>query len=263
MTPSDNQEMAERTCILKVDIGSRGMGINTLTSDHDHKGVCIEDFSSHVSLGGPFEQFGPRQWGVDEVAGYPEGLDLEIYSLHKFLSLALKGNPNILMILFHPSPILQTDEGKRLQDLTPKLLSRRAANAFKGYMYQQKARLENRGRPHLIEKYGFDVKFAMHLIRVGLQGVELLTHGAITLPIPEPHREHLIDIREGKVPAKAIYEEATDLEEQLTLLHERTELPDEPDVDYVAEWMRTTYWNTWQHRSYMEKVFWDGAETVH
>jgi uncharacterized protein len=256
-------EIDDRTLILKVDVGSRGMGINTLTSDHDHKGVCIEDFSVHMSLGAPFEQFGPKKYGVDEVPGYAEGLDLEVYSLRKFLLLALKGNPNILSMLFHPSPILRTDEGRLLQELTPKILSRRAASAFRGYMFQQKAKLENRGRPQLVDKYGFDVKFAMHLIRIGLQGVELLSKGTITLPIPEPFREHLLDIREGKVSAKAIYEEALDLEEQIALLAERTELPDEPDVEYVGSWMRTFYWGAWQHRAFLEETFQNGDLTIH
>jgi hypothetical protein len=32
--------------------------------------------------------------------------------------------------------------------------------------------------------HGYDTKYAMHVLRLGLQGVELLTTGRFTLPVP-------------------------------------------------------------------------------
>lgn len=243
-------EMVNRTTILRVDIGSRGFGLNTPTSDHDHKAVCIEDYSVHMATSmRRWEQEGPTQFPVGEVTAYPEGLDLETYSLWKFLHLAMRGNPNILCILFHPEPVIQTELGQALQALAPRLLSKRAGSAFLGYMQAQKSRLISRGRPKFVDVYGFDVKFAMHLLRIGFQGVELLKTGKITLPIPISVREFLIEVREGKHPKEHCLEVASQLEHSLKTLMDLTKLPETPDRDYVELWARSMYWNEWLKRS--------------
>lgn len=40
-------------------------------------------------------------------------------------------------------------------------------------------------RPELVERFGYDTKFAMHAVRLGLQGVEYVETGKITLPSPD------------------------------------------------------------------------------
>jgi hypothetical protein len=40
----------------------------------------------------------------------------------------------------------------------------------------------------------------MHALRLGLQGLELLTTGRITLPVPEPYCAYLRSIRRGERP---------------------------------------------------------------
>jgi hypothetical protein len=37
----------------------------------------------------------------------------------------------------------------------------------------------------------YDTKYAMHALPLGLQGVELLTTGRITLAVPQPHNQYL------------------------------------------------------------------------
>ena len=48
--------------------------------------------------------------------------------------------------------------------------------------------------------HGYDTKYAMHALRLGIQGVELLSTGRITLPVPEPSRAYLRSVRHGEVP---------------------------------------------------------------
>jgi len=43
-------------------------------------------------------------------------------------------------------------------------------------------------RPGLVAIHGYDTKYAMHALRLGLQGIELRTTCRITLPTPEPDR---------------------------------------------------------------------------
>jgi len=47
--------------------------------------------------------------------------------------------------------------------------------------------------------YGFDTKYAMHMLRLGFQGVELLTTGRLSLPMREPERSYLLDVRRGRL----------------------------------------------------------------
>lgn len=239
-------QMAKENTIILVDVGSRGLGLNTPTSDHDHKGVCVESLSQFVTAS-PFEQWGPKQYAVDELDKWPEGLDLEIYSLRKFMRLALQGNPNILSILFHPKPIYISETGTALQNLAPYVLSRRAVNAFLGYMLAQKSRAAERGRPKYVDQYGFDVKLIMHLLRLGMQGVELMKTGRITLPVPEPNRNYLVQVRQGEIPLEECLKVAEGLEAELKALKDgnNSPLPVEPDWNYCDVWMRSIYWNQW------------------
>ena len=55
-------------------------------------------------------------------------------------------------------------------------------------------------RPELVAVHGYDPKDAMHALRLGLQGIELLTTGRITLPVPEPGGGYLRSIRRGERP---------------------------------------------------------------
>jgi len=75
------------------------------------------------------------------------------------------------------------DFGAELRALTPAIVSRRVQGPFLGYLQAQQQRLTGeRGqkrihRPELEEMYEFDTKYAMHMLRLGFQGVELLTTG--------------------------------------------------------------------------------------
>jgi hypothetical protein len=70
---------------------------------------------------------------------------------------------------------------------------------------------------------GYDTKYAMHALRLGFQGIELLTTGRITLPVPEPHRAYLRSIRRGERPLAEVLDAVTAAETRLTEL--RTALP--------------------------------------
>lgn len=88
--------------------------------------------------------------------------------------------------------LVRTELGAELCALRPALLSQRAGRGYLGYLRGQKERLlgvrgqKHVNRPELIEAHGFDTKYAMHAARLGYQGVELLSTGRLTLPMPEP-----------------------------------------------------------------------------
>jgi hypothetical protein len=254
-----NRELAERSTILRGLVGStvHGLNVNDGIDDRDEMGVCVEPFENAMTLSEPFEQFIYRS--AAEREGRPNArstggdLDLTIYSLRKWMRLALKGNPTILLLLFTPAEQLVScdDLGRKLRALTPAIVSRRVQGPFLGYLTAQKQRITGqRGqkrihRPELEEMYGFDTKYAMHMLRLGFQGVELLTTGRLSLPMREPERSYLLDVRRGKVSEEECLRRAGDLEQQLTDLATSGVLPDAPDEARVERWVLEAYRRRW------------------
>src|SRR5439155_3782186 len=109
----------------------------------------------------------------------------------------------LLLFVRDDATLVRTELGLKLQALAPALLSRRAGRGYLGYLRGQKERLlGTRGqkrvnRPELVEAHGFDTKYAMHAARLGHQGLELLETGRVTLPMPEPTRSRVMEIRTG------------------------------------------------------------------
>lgn len=261
MGESKWKEMAERTTILRCRVGSQAYGLSTDTSDLDEKGVCIEDFETFCSLQGEFEQLEYRtaseRTGKHDAKSEPEDLDLTIYSLRKFLRLATYGNPNIVELLFIGDVISRTASfGIQLQLLYPYIVSRQAGRRYLGYMEAQKQRLlGERGqmrvtRTDLIEAWGYDTKYAGHVIRLGMHGVELLETGMLKLPIEEPMRSQLLAIKAGKWSFNEVLQACGDLETKVKDLVKDGPIRDQPDYEVVEKWMRRAYWQTWESSAY-------------
>jgi hypothetical protein len=254
-----NRERAERCTILRGLVGStvHGLNVNDGIEDRDEMGICVEPLDEAMALWAPFEQFiyrsAAEREGRDDARSTAGDLDLTIYSLRKWTRLALKGNPTIMLLLFTPEDqLVFCDElGAELRALTPSIVSRRVQGPFLGYLQAQKQRLTGeRGqkrihRPELEEMYGFDTKYAMHMLRLGFQGVELLTTGRLSLPMREPARSFLLDVRRGKVSEQECLTRAGELEQELTDLATASPLPGEPDETRLAEWMLGAYRRRW------------------
>jgi hypothetical protein len=80
-------------------------------------------------------------------------------------------------------------------------------------------------REELFTKYGFDVKFGMHCIRLVLEGKELMETGKLVFPLKDAAL--LLDIRNGKYTAEEIKEMANDLTSELDAMI--SPLPEKPD----------------------------------
>lgn len=100
-------------------------------------------------------------------------------------------------------------------------------------------------RPELIAAHGYDTKYAMHALRLGLQGIELLSTGRITLPVPEPHRAYLRSVRRGERPLAEVLDAITDAETQLARLRDSTTVAEQPDRSWVDNWLHHSHQNFW------------------
>jgi hypothetical protein len=183
----------------------------------------------------------------------PGDLDLVAYSLRKYVRLALKGHPTILLLLFVPETeiVAKTNLGNELRDQRRAILSRQAGRGYLGYLRGQKERLlgprgqKNVNRPELVAAHGYDTKYAMHAARLGIQGIELLDTGQVTLPMPEPDRSRVMAIRTGERSFDEAIAEIDDLERQLAGALERSDLRDEPDRRAVDAFLVEAYRQAW------------------
>jgi hypothetical protein len=132
----------------------------------------------------------------------------------------------------------------------PRFVTGLAAARYLGYLQGQKAAMTGQAgahtnRPELVAVHGYDTKYAMHALRLGLQGIELLTTGRITLPVPEPDRGYLRSIRRGERPLAEVLDAVTETEARLEELRDSAAVPDEPDRGWVDDWLHRSYLYFW------------------
>lgn len=248
------RQIAEENLILLTQVGSGLHGVSVDgQDDRDEMGLCIEPPSCVIGLE-RFEQYQFRTQ-PDGARSGPGDLDKTVYSLRKWARLAAQGNPTVLLLLFVPeSEIVSTNwAGRVVQGDAGLFLSKECGHRFIGYLDAQWERLlgmrsRRTNRPELIEQYGFDSKFAYHAVRLGLQGVELLQTGRITLPIPEPDRTWLKELRVGKHSKEEAVERINDLRADLEKLTATCDLPDRPDYGKINEWLTETYQLWWAEK---------------
>ena len=88
-------------------------------------------------------------------------------------------------------------------------------------------------RVGLFEKYGYDTKFASHLVRLLYEGKELLETGSLVFPLKES--QLILDIKNGKYEMVDVIAMADDLETELRYAKEHSNLPKNPNYHAIQE----------------------------
>ncbi len=198
--------------ILKVVIGSRAYGLETEDSDTDYRGVYLPPAELHWSL-----------------FGVPENLENDAtqecyWELQKFVTLALKANPNVLECLYSPLIEHATPLGRELLTMRESFLSRVAYQTFNGYVLSQFKKLQADLRNHGAVKW----KHVMHLLRLLLSGICVLKHGYVPVRIEE-HRDRLLAIKRGEIAWDEIEVWRKELHRDFDFALSETTLPERPD----------------------------------
>lgn len=260
-----NKAIAEKGLLLRTQVGSPVHGLNVKEQDdRDEMGLCLEP-PEHVVGFGHFEQYEYRTQPDHHRSG-PGDLDLVVYSLRKWLRLALKGNPTVTLPLFveDKEVVFASQSGRYLRDHRKDFLTMRTVRAHLGYLHNQRERMRDAGgkgkdvtRPELIEAYGFDTKYAGHMVRLGVQGLEILMTGNLVLPMAPAWRSTIRGIRTGEYTQDEILEMAEDLEETIKVCMKSPEpvLPEEPATSVWEEWMIDLYYWQWGLTPVIRKVF--------
>lgn len=241
--------------ILECVVGStlHGTSVDDGLEDLDLMSILIEspkEFIGFSAVDTWVERTKPN--GVRSEAG---DVDRSIYGLRKYLRLALKGNPTILLALFVPPEFKRGNDdarGRALQALAPQIVSKQVYGPWRGYMKQQHERLlglrgqRNVTRPELVDKYGYDTKYAGHIIRLGAQGIEILTTGRMTLPMKAEDRQLVLQVRTGKYTLAEVSKLIIAAEEGIEKAYAESPLPLWPNRKLVEEWMMDTYIESWK-----------------
>lgn len=135
------------------------------------KGDYIPGFSDNPEK---FEHFQQHH-----ISAYEKDYDVAIYGIVKFFRLAIDNNPNVLDMLWVPDNCIThiNEIGHHIRKNRKHFLHKGSFHRFRGYAHQQFKRLENSPRIDLIEKYGYDTKFAYHIVRLCLQAEQILEGG--------------------------------------------------------------------------------------
>lgn len=226
--------------LLLAEYGSRAYGTATVDSDHDLMGIYLEsDYQIYGLAEAKTRQtdLGRRSTSADT--------DVTLHPLRKYVSLAANGNPTVLSLLWSTEDLIEYRHAAAdlLIDHRELFISRRAVTAHLGYaMSQYKAltgqRTKRTNRPELIERYGYDTKFAAHLLRLLLQGIELVRDHRYTLPMPPEQRLLLKEVRQGKPSLEDVLDRADELTARLRRLEVENDLPERPDMDAVNSLLR-------------------------
>lgn len=235
--------------IIRVRAGSHVNGLATEDSDVDLMSVYLEPLEATLGLQSCPKTVVSRDVPEGHRSG-PGDVDLTVYRLHHYMALATQGNPNLLTVLYAPpSDVLSiTAAGHGLRALAPHIVSQRGVRHHLGYLVGQHDRMRGIGtkqnrvpnRPELVDRFGYDVKYAAHAVRLGYQGLQLAATGRIVFPMPPQEREIVMSIRRGEWTQHHVHSWIEHLKRALKFVIETPELDvlrAEPDWDEINAWM--------------------------
>lgn len=208
--------------IYRCIVGSRAYGLSHDDSDTDRRGIYLPPAELEWSLYGVPEQLDIRE--TDEC----------YWELQKFITLALKANPNILECLFTPLVEQSSEIGDALLAARTVFLSKLVYQTYNGYVMSQFKKLEQ----DLRTKEQINWKHAMHLIRLLLQGIEVLSEGRLLVEV-STHRDRLLAVRHGRESWTSVNQWRLALHREFEQAFRVTELPDSPGY---AEANRLLIW---------------------
>jgi predicted nucleotidyltransferase len=183
-------------------------------SDVDQRGIYLAPAELQWSLFGAPEQF------EDNAA------QSCYWELQKFLTMALKANPNILECLYSPIVEKVTSLAEELLAMRQGFLSRMIFQTFNGYAMSQFKKIEQDIRNSGEIKW----KHAMHLLRLLLTGAATLREGQVPVRV-QVYREPLLAVKRGEMPWGEVDAWRRELHSDFEQALAETKLPERPNYE--------------------------------
>jgi len=206
--------------IYRCVVGSRAFGLDDENSDTDLRGIYLPPAEFHWSMFGVPEQIESKE--TEEC----------YWELRKFLILALKANPNILECLFTPLVEYADELAEELLFIRKIFLSKLVYQTYNGYVMSQFKKLEQDLRSTGEIKW----KHAMHLIRLLLQGIEILREKDLVVRVSD-NRVKLLAIKNAELDWREVNEWRVKLHKEFDEAFAQTTLPERPDYERANEFL--------------------------
>ena len=204
----------ESFIIYRCVVGSRAYGLDNDESDTDRRGIYLAPAELQWSLFGAPEQFEDN------------ATQSCYWELQKFLTMALKANPNILECLYSPMVEKVTPLGAELIAARQGFLSQMIFQTFNGYAMSQFKKIEQDIRNHGEVRW----KHAMHLLRLLMTGAATLREARVPVRV-EGHRERLLAIKRAELPWAEVDAWRKELHHDFERALAETKLPERPDYE--------------------------------
>jgi predicted nucleotidyltransferase len=231
-------------CHYLTIMGSYAYGVNTEDSDFDVYGFCIPPKNMiFPHLDGEIVGFGRQkkkfeQWHMPHLKVKEQEYDFTVYSIVKYFSLCMENNPNMIDSLYTPHNlvIFSTKIGDMVRENRDLFLHKGVYHKLKGYAYSQlhlmktKNPQEGSKRYDNIQEYGYDTKYAYHVIRLIDECEQILETHTLDL---QRNNEQLKAIRKGEIKEEEIRKIFAEKEIYLAKLYETSTLRYSPDEDAI------------------------------
>jgi len=223
----------------EVVMGSLAYGVSNDNSDMDIYGFSIppkETVFPHLRgevLGFDdyeiqFSQFQKHHIkDASALGGKGRVYDMTIYSIVKYFRLLMENNPNIIDSLYVPDScvLYSTPIAQRLRENRKMFLHKGCWATFKGYAYGQMHKIRV-----IVDQFGYDVKFAYHVVRLLNEVEQLLVEENLDLA---KNSEQLKAIRRGGWSLEKLEDHFERKEADLESYYLKSKLPDLPQVDAI------------------------------
>ena len=234
-------------------MGSKAYGVSTDDSDWDIYGFTIPEkrfifphTAGEIPMFGTqiqrFEQYQNHHVKfIDTKTKEEREYDFTIYNITKYFQLAMENNPNMLDSLFVPQHcvLLCSNIAQQVRQHRKIFLHKGCWHKLKGYAYSQLHKLKNKEAPESLKrqdsiaKFGFDVKFGYHIVRLLLEAEQILTTGDLIL---NRDAELLKAIRQGEWSLERIQEFFSEKERSLEEVYNNsTAVPYKPNEELIKE----------------------------
>lgn len=180
-------------------------GHENSTDDVDVFVVSVQDMEYYLSLEGYSKK--REHWDTEG-----EDVDILVYDIRKFINLLYGSNPNVVSWLWNREEdylwgTLRDTYAEHLINSKKLFISKELLKKLFGYAMGQKERMLKQNkyagymgekRKLLVDKYGYDVKFAQHCLRLLYTGIEVSKHGTAWSYRPSHERSTLKQMKEGR-----------------------------------------------------------------
>lgn len=238
--------------------GSIAHGMKTPSSDPnsiddvDLIGICIPSKDYYLGL----KTFGTHDRGTLDIR---QGQwDIVVYEAQKMFRLLAQGNPNVMSLLWLPGKFIiqKMAAAQSLIDNREIFLSKRMYKTFAGYADAQMGKMRQsvtsraymgEKRRALVDQFGYDAKNASHMIRLLRMGIETLKTGDMQVERIDD-RDELLSIKRGEWSLDQIETEANRLFAELKLARDKSDLPEDADIDKISDLCKYVIESAWMER---------------